>query len=376
MKKIYYLLAFAALAFTACQKQPNVAPTTPLVKTQKEALTLTLAPADYQLLPATAYPSTSNNFNTVTDANNFIPQILAAKEPAYVANGSTAVVSYTLAAPTISVADSLYSDLTYTLVNSDYVAGGSKYGDFSLTELLNWLAIKYPTPVANQEAIITYVLYTGTDNTVTQAFLYTNGAWKQIYLISNAQYAQVGDGKYDEFTTADLPKLPGYFNFFLKNEISIADTIKAGDVTYVSYNHYVSGSKDYQDVMALTYNGSNWGVITTQGTSNFLKSNGAWAAVLPEPVITHTLTAADITLIVNSSIGTSAQRNNLNQYGDFSSWAAADLNSAMILVLTADYTSPAQNTIYNVVYLNYTGGSDIPTTLSFTWNGTAWVAQQ
>jgi hypothetical protein len=374
MKKIYYLLALAVLAFTACQKQPYVVPTTSLVKTEKVALTLTLAAADYQLLPSSAYPATSNNFNSVTDADNFIPQILAAKEPAYVADGSTAVVTFTLAPPSLKVADSVYSHLTYTLVNADYVAGGSNYGDFSATEVLNWLPIKYPNPVANQLAIITYVLYTGVDNTVTNSFLYLNGAWKQIYQVSNAQYAQVGDGKYDDFSSAEIGKLPGYFNFFLKNDITIADTAKAGDVEYVSYQIYTGAT--YQKVLALTYDGSNWGVISTQGTGNFLKTNGAWAAVLPKPTITHTLTAADITLIANSTVSTSANRTNLGKYGDFSNWSPADLDAAMILVLTADYTSPQQNTNYNVIYLNYTGGSDIPTTLTFTWSGTAWVAAQ
>lgn len=374
MKKIYYLLALAALAFTACQKQPYVVPTTPLVKSEKAALTLTLAPADYQLLPASAYPATSDNFNSVTDANNYIPMILAAKEPAYVADGSTAVVTYTLAPPSLKVADSVYSHLTYTLVAADYVAGGSNYGDFSATEILNWLPVKYPAPVANQLAIITYVLYTGVDNTVTNSFLYINGAWKQIYQVSNAQYAEVGDGKFDDFSSSEVGKLAGYFNFFLKNDVTIADTARAGDVEYVSYQIYTGST--YQKVMALTYDGSNWGVISTQGTSNFLRTNGAWAAVLPKPTITHTLTAADIALIANSTVSTSANRTNLGKYGDFSNWSAADLDAAMILVLTADYTSPQQNTNYNVIYLNYTGGSDVPTTLTFTWNGTAWVAAQ
>src|ERR1700761_7854257 len=292
MKKIYYLLAFALLAFTACQKQPYVTPN-PLVKTQTENLAFTLAPADYALLPSGVYAATSNNFNSTTDADNYIPQILAAKEPSYVADKSTAVVTYTLAAPSVSVADSLYSDLTYTVTPADYTATGSKYGDYTPAEVLGFLAYKYPTPAANQLAIITYVLYTGTDNTVTNSFLYINGAWKLIYQVTPAQYTQVGDGKYDEFVAADVPKLAGYFNYFLKNDITIADTAKAGDVEYVSYNYYQSSNKaDYQKVLALTYDGSNWGVITTQATANFLKTSGAWAAVLPLPTITHTINAA------------------------------------------------------------------------------------
>jgi hypothetical protein len=374
MKKIYYLFALFLLAFMACQKQPYVAPTTSLVKTQTLALTFTLAPADYQLLPSTAYPATSDNFNTVADADNYIAQILAAKEPSYAANGSTALVTYNLAPASVTVADSLYSDVAYTVTPADYTATGSNYGDYTPSGVLGFLAYKYPTPVANQLAVITYVLYTGSDNTVTNSFMYINGAWQKIYQISAAQYAAVGDGTYNNFSSGEISKLPGYFNFFLKSDVTIADTVKANDVEYVSYQIYQG--KTYQKVLALTYDGNNWGVISIQKTASFTKTNGAWVAMVPIPVITHTLTAADVTLIANSNIGTSAERTNLGKYGDFSNWAAADLNAAMILVLTTDYTSPATKTNYNVIYLNYTGGSDIPTTLTFQWSGTAWVAQQ
>ncbi len=374
MKKIYYLLAFAMLAFTACQKQPYVTPN-PLVKTQVDNLAFTLAPADYALLPSGVYAATSNNFNSTTDADNYIPQILAAKEPAYVADKSTAVVTYTLAAPSVSVADSLFNDLTYTVTPADYTATGSKFGDYTPAEVLAFLAYKYPTPATNQLAIITYVLYTGVDNTVTNSFLYINGAWKLIYQISPAQYTLAGEGKFDQFEAADLPKLAGEFNFFLKNDFTIADTVKAGDVEYVSYAYFAS-SKAYQKVLALTYNGSNWGVITTQGTANFLKTNGAWAAVLPLPTITHTINAADVTLIANSTVSTAGNRSNLGKYGDFSSWSTADLDAAFILVLTTDYTTPQTNTNYNVIFLDYLNSTDVPTTYTFQWSGTAWVAKQ
>jgi len=92
MKKIYYLLALLTMAFTACQKQP-VVPVSSLTKTA--ALTFTLAPADYQLLPSTAYPYLSFSFNSTADADNYIPMILNAKESAQLNNGSTASVTYT-----------------------------------------------------------------------------------------------------------------------------------------------------------------------------------------------------------------------------------------------------------------------------------------
>jgi hypothetical protein len=127
-------------------------------------------------------------------------------------------------------------------------------------------------------------------------------------------------------------------------------------------------------VQPLVYDGNNYTVpqIST-GTVNFIKQGGSWTYVKPLPVIAHTLTAADVTLIANSNIGTSGQRSNLASYGDFSGWSAADLQSAMILVLTTDFTTPQTNTNYDVTYKNYTGGSDVNTVLKFQWTGTAWV---
>jgi hypothetical protein len=382
MKKIYYLLALLPLAFTACQKQPLVTPTTPLVKSTKEALSFTLAPADYQLLPNSVYAYSTFSFNSTTDADNYIATILGIKESAGVADGSTATVGYSLATPTLKVADSLYKDVTLTVGASEYKPiTGNTYGDFTAANVLAYLAAKFPTPVANQLVVLTYVLYTTADNTVTNSFLYLNGAWKLIYQITPAQYTEVGDGKYDEFVAADLPKLTGYFNFFLKNDITIADTAKAGDIEYVSYNYYTSAADD-QKVLALTYDGNNWSQNTRAATASFVRSNGVWAAVLPLPTISHTLTSADISLIANSTTtgASSTLLTDLGKYGDFNSgtsgWTTAELNAAFILVLTADYPTPALKTNYVITYLYYINSADVPTQAAFQWSGTAWIPQQ
>ncbi|HWD89290.1 MAG TPA: hypothetical protein VG367_14255 [Mucilaginibacter sp.] len=375
MKKIYYLLALVALAFTACQKQPVVGPGSASGAYVKKGMQLTLTTSDYQLLDTSAYPHYSYSFDNLTDANLYVPTILNLKEP-QLSNGSTALVTFAYGVH-VFVADSVYKDLTYTVTSADYTAAGSTFGDFSAAEALNFVQSKYTSPQPQQLVVLTYVLYTGVDNTVTSSFLYINGAWKQIYQVSNAQYALVGDGKFDQFANADLPKLGGYFNFFLKNDISVASTAKAGDVQYVSYNHFVSSSKDYQDVMALTYDGANWHAALN-GSAQFLKSNGTWIA---DPTVYYTLTAADCTLIANSSIGGSALasvRASLGKYDDFEVGAGEftpDLiDQALILVLQTDFPSPKLNVDYKVTYLAYTG-VDTPTTITFQNNGTAWVVK-
>ncbi|HTD41041.1 MAG TPA: hypothetical protein VK671_10505 [Mucilaginibacter sp.] len=365
MKKICYLLAFVALAFTSCQKQPIIQ-----MGAYTKAMTFTLAATDYQLLPSTDYPYSSLSFNSVTDANTYVPQILSLKEP-QLGNGSSAAVTFTIAPASVKVADSLYSHVSYTVTSADYVAvTGNNYGDFNASDVLNFLVYKYPHPAANQLAVISYTLYTGSDNSVVNSFLYLNGAWQKIYQVSPAQYAAVGDGAYNNFSSGEISNLPGYFNAFLKADISIADTARVNDVEYVSYQIYTGST--YQKVLALTYDGNNWGYISTTATLAYLKTGGVWT---PNQTIYHTLTSDDIKLIANSTIGTASQRTNLGKYGDFSGWAPADLNSAFILVLTTDYPNPKVNIDYVVTYLLYTGGSDVSTKVTFQYNGTTWVAK-
>jgi hypothetical protein len=230
------------------------------------------------------------------------------------------------------------------------------------------LSYKYPTPVANQLALLNFTVYPSTMvPPPPYSFLYFNNAWQEIYTIQPAQYTSVGLGRYDEFTTSNSESsLAGMFNTFIKGDANVMDTIKKGDFEFVSFNYYVSSTKsDYQRVKPLQYDGNNFvAPFTATATATFIKENGTWA---PLPIITHTL--------ANSTFGTSSQRTDLGKYGDFSGWSAADLNSAIILVLTADYPSPATNTDYDVIYLNYTGGTDVPTTLAYQWTGTAWQLQ-
>jgi hypothetical protein len=366
MKKIYYLLVVVVLGFTACQKQPNLAPTSYVT-----SMNLTLAASDYQLLPSADYPSKTLSFNSYADANTFIPTILGLRDP-QLGNGSTANVTFSLATPSIKVPDSLSSQSSYTVTSADYFAvTGNHYGDFEASDVLNFLVYKYPTPTPNQLAVLTYVLYTGSDNTVTNSFLYVNGGWIKIYQVSNAQYAVAGEGKYDQFSAGDLPHLVSYFNYFLKNDATIADTAQAKDIEYISYSYYASGN--YQKVMALTYDGSNWGMITTQATLPFIKNAGAWGS---NAAIYYTLTTADTKLIAASNVAPASLLSNLGSYGDFeTSWTTAELDAAFILVLSTDFPTPKPNINYVVTYLLYTGGTDVPTQLTFQYNGSAWVAK-
>jgi hypothetical protein len=368
MKKIYYLLLLFPLAFTACQKQPN------LVPTYTKSMVLTLQATDYQLLPTKDYPYTTLSFDNVADANTYIPIILNARDP-QLGNGSTAKVTYNVSSPYLKVADTVFADVAYTLTNADYLLlPGNKYTDFSIAQMLSWLPYKYPTAVANQLAVLTFNYYNSTTTVQTFSFLYLNGAWQQIYQITPAQYTAFGRGAYNQFTTADAANLPADFNALLKADPAVAATAKYGQTEYVSFNYYVSGKTGgtYQRVMPLVFDGTNWvNTSTVTNTLSFVKSGGTW---IPDPTVYYTLTSADAQLIAASTFGTSTQRTDVGKYGDFSGWAPADLDNALILVLTKDFPTPKININYKVTYLNYTG-SDVPTVVTFQNNGTAWVVK-
>ena len=379
MKKIYYLFAFVALAFTACQKEPTLHSVLPLTSgEQSKTLTITLQNSDYQLLPSANYASTAFSFKNSADAQSGIAAILTAEYPK-VASTSTAAVTYTQSAASFMLADSVIADDSYTLTNDDYLLlPGNKYTDFSVSQLLQWLPYKFPNPANNTLKLITFTIYpASTTPVMPYSFLYTNNKWIEIYTVQPTQYTELGLGKYDEFTSS-VQNIPQTLGALVNADVTITDTIKKGDIVYVSYNYYAGSSGDFQRVQPLEYNGSNFEVpFSFPVTINFTKKTGSWAYVQPLPVIAHTLTTADVTLITKSTVATPSLLSNLAQYGDFDSgWTTSYLNAAFVLVLQADYPTPVINTNYEVTFNAYVGGSDVATTYSYQWSGTTWVPQQ
>lgn len=376
MKKIYYLMLIGALGLSACQKEPQLLTDTHTAYSSQQSYKVTLTAADYGKL-SSGYPKTTYSFDDLADANKYIPQILDA-EYLNAQDGSNASVTYTQSALYFkSAADSSYSDVYYSLTNSDYLLlPGNKYTDFSLSQALQWLPYKYPSPVANQLVLLNFTVYPSTQTPPPPySYVYFNGAWQMGYTIQPAQYAQAGLGKYNEFTTSNSEaSLVGMFNVFLKNDITVMDTIKKGDIEFVSFNYYVSSTKaDYQRVKPLQYDGSNFVVpYSTTATATYVKANGAWK---PQPIITYTLTANDLTTIANGAAGSASAKANLAQYKDFDSdWKTPDMDAAVIECLLIDFPSPQTGTIYKVTFPNYS--SPAPNPLNFIWDGSKWVAQQ
>ena len=382
MKKIYYLLAFVALAFTACQKQPYITPAT-----YTKAMTLTLAHSDYLLLPTTAYPYKTFTFDSPDDANKYIPMILNARDP-QLGDGSTASVTYATTALTLpatpKLADSTFDNVSYKLTNSDYLLlPGNKFTDFSAAQILNWLPIYYTKPVANQLALLTFTYYeNGVTSTVAQSFLYLSGAWKKIYTITLAQYASIGKGgTFNDFSSSDDAQLTNYFNTLLKADLAVSSTVKRGDVQYVSYKYF--GSKNFQRVTPLIFDGTNWTTTpilpSTTPTLSFAKNNGTW---VPNSDVNYTLVKDDYTYIgTQTKAGSDAARANVAQFPDFNIsantdptyWSDADITAALIAVLGNKYKSTTKNQKYIITYTVYSFGKTSNVAKTFIYDGSAFV---
>ena len=397
MKKLIYLSVcmLLATALVSCNKLNDTYKAIDALPGTPKSLTYTMTVADYTSLPNTAADTAykTHSFPSVSAANTYIPVFLNTKFFDY-PNKSTANITYNAG---ITLPDSVYKDEAYTLStvtgSNDYLLyPGNKYNDFSVAQLLTWLTYKFPTPAANQAYLLTWIYYptisatapqivpglsvstTGSVTTATGAFFYFNNNWTQAYLITPAQYAASGRGQYNEFTTADAPNLVSIFNTILKADPSVMATAAVGTTQYVSFNYYVSSTADYQRLMPLTYNGTNW--VSATNTIGLVKINGSWV-----PSVNYTITTKDIALLNGTTVNTATPIANVIQYGDFNIqsssqyyWSPAQLTAAITLILKADFPNPKVNVPYNITYQVY-NGANVYTTVTFLYDGTNWNQQ-
>ncbi|SDE26123.1 hypothetical protein SAMN05216464_10514 [Mucilaginibacter pineti] len=385
MKKILMnILGIAAIAtaISACHpmnKTYEAIGPVPTPNGTPQTFVLTLAAADYTSLDTGNYAYKSKSFNTKDDAAASIPTILAKKYPNY-ADKSNVTVTYATQPITVKPADSVFNNVAYTLVNPDdyLLLPGNTFIDFSASQILKWLVVKYPNAAANQLAVLTFIYYeSGATATVTQSFLFQNGAWQKIYTISPAQYASVGKGgTNNNFSSGDAALLPAYFNTFLKADPAVSVTAKAGDVKYVSYKYFGGGT--FQRVKALTFDGTNWTTTSLPQSLSFIKGNGVWVA---DNTVSYTLVTADYTTISNiDGVASADAIANLKAHGNFSqqsgstsAWTDAQINAGIAVILKAKYPAAVVDQKFVVTISVYNGSATVNLTHTLKYDGTTFV---
>lgn len=401
MKKILFnILALAAIAtaISSCRPMDKTYKALDGLPATAKTLNYTFQAADY--VNVNVYPSSSavykaKGFTSNDDANANVPAFLNFKFFDY-PDGSNANITFTPLTSSIVEPDSVFKDISYTLTADDYLLlPNNKYADFSIAQVLSWLPYKYTAPVENQLQVLSWTFYptinttpavypgisvstTSGVTTATGSFLYIGGAWLQAYHITPAQYASVGRGQYNEFTSADDASLQSYLNNLLKADPYVAGNAKTGSIQYVSFYYYSSTKVASQRVIKFTFDGTNWVRTPAASTLTFVKSKGTWIA---DPTVYYTAKASDYALIGSSTIGTSDGRSNFAQYGDFNIvsgsqyfWTEADIESALILILKTNFPNATTGIPYKITYLIYTGSTS-STSLTFKFDGTNWTKQ-
>jgi hypothetical protein len=377
MKKIYYFLAFvfAAVTITACNpldksyKQLGDLPTPTAPATSG---TLTLAAADYGLLPS-SYPAQKKlYFKTLDSAKMGIPFILASKYPAY-GEKSNINVTFATAPVTLKAVDSVFANIAYTLLPADYTLNGgtTTFTNFSASQIITWLGIKYPGAAENKLAVITFNFFDqgATTTGVQQSFLFTGGVWTKLYHITPVQYNSIGKGgNNNDFVTADASLIPSYLNAFLKVDPSVSVTAKVGDIKYVSFKYFQASTGSgatlvpavtSQRVTVLTFDGTNWTTTSTPVSLIFAKTNGVWVA---DNTVNYTLTPADHVTIAGLTFGSAAARANLLSFKSVdlrstsaTKWLPEEIANAVAAFAKIKYGTGEQNQIFNLSYYGYTG---------------------
>lgn len=369
-KNILYLLAFITVIFAGCD---------PLKDTYND-----IKPDGYTrditITVAESYSSVeAANTGIVATLNKNYPQL---------GDGSKAFVSYNVV---VKPADSLLSNISYTVTDADYLAiNGNNFKNFAADKVLAFLDLKYPSPVANQLAVLSYTYYeSGATSSAgipaVHSFIYLNDEWVKAYQVTQAQYISAGKPGTLNFGSADEANLVGYFNGFLKADVVVSAKAKAGDIKYISFAYYNSGSRlTYQRIKWMTFDGMNWGskAVAESAPLTFLKQDGKW---IPDPTIYYTMVAVDYTNLnlpnENYTFGTAANRGNVAQYKSFNTnatngtqWTPDEIKLAMIYTLNKVFPAAVADPElpYKITYYAYAGSYSY-VTLKFIKTSTGFV---
>ena len=376
MKKIIYIICSMILVITACDPMDNVyeeLDALPKDPSTIKNFDITLSKENYESLKGKpnvpSYVNEGLYFTSEEQAGSLIPLFLNTNYP-QLDNGD--VINVTYNASTFIYSNNIVSEqISYTLLNTDYVLGGTTFTNFDRwSQIETFLKAKYPSPLEGRLVTLTFTWFnnntTPTSKTVTDTYYYKNGVWQDTYYVSASDYLSVDRNRNNAFTSTDEALLPDFFNKFLKSNIVGAT---AGTVQYVSYFVRLSATSTPQYVMAMVYDGNNWSKIvkTLTGTKTltFVKKDGAWA---PDLTIRYTLATADYEWISNNpAIGTEANRANLRSFKNFYQvgsgtdtryWTPEQIYAGLSALLKDRFPNAPEDQKYLLSYIVYRGSNN------------------
>lgn len=291
-KSVYLLMMFLGLAFTSCEPMEDIHDEVDAEIANREIagnIDYTMVEEDYTADPEDGglglnYP----NFNSVTDAQNLIPEFLAMEFPVW-GEGSIANVTFDIYAPVTYPKEVI----SYEVTTEDYDSyeETAKYNNFdSMSQIYTFLNDKYPDVENRTLVVLSYVYYDGQTNDLVNGFLYNDGQWKLIPGITEDEYNMMGES-YPNFSSTDEAeaKLP----VFLLDKYKYQD-LSAGTVKPVFYQWYSGGI--HNEVAYFVYDGTSWSLYDNlvSQTAQFGYTDGHWET---DNTIQYTLVPADYAYI-------------------------------------------------------------------------------
>ncbi|WP_196894992.1 hypothetical protein [Aureivirga marina] len=292
MKK-YISIAFLAVAalFVGCNPTEDIYDE--LDAAPEQLNPYTLSEDDYDM---TGVDNVADQkfFDTREQALELIPAILDNNFSEY-NNGSTIVVTFDKS-NSFDVTETLDA---YTVTAEDYEDLGFNYPNFSnVDQIYGFLQSKYPSASRGTVIELTYDIYTGSVNTLTDTFVLLN-EWTKALTFTNEQYNELGQtySNFDNHETATRN-----IGIYLESLYPYAEE---GDVVVPIYVYTYKDENDdrqYVDtVVEYTFNGDKWIQSTSVIEDNYLfvkNDEGKW---IPDPTIYYTLTNDDYALVGNGN---------------------------------------------------------------------------
>lgn len=334
MKKVIYLFAFMAAVFTSCEPLEDINAEIDALPDDPNVgeFEYTLIGDDYE-----RFDLGFGNFSSQQQAKDSIPLLLSELYPLY-GEGSSVLVNYNLYDPMV------FTD--YTLTDEDYDAllASGEISNASLnsgSDIRNALEFLYPTAEIGDYVNLTY-------KTLADQIMYT---------LTDADYALVGNGTYNNFDIREgadeetVEARRAKIQTILLNNFPDTAVGQQYSVTYAAYNN-----SNIELTMLLEFNGTNYSIIEltsyTLTFADFSAIGVAFETEYPEPAASA------------SNYGNFDRRPDEDAY-----WS----NDMILEALNEILPAADEGDRYNVTYAIYNGASGTET-MSLEYQSGAYIA--
>ena len=274
-KSVYLLMMFVGLAFMSCEPMEDLHDEVDAEIANRPIagnIDYTMVEEDYTADPEDGglglrFP----NFNSVTDAQNLIPEFLAMEFPVW-GEGSIANVTFDIYAPVVTPKTTTYYEVTTE--DYDSYEATEKYNNFdSMSQIYTFLNDKYPDVEDRTLVVLEYKYYSGQLNYLINGFLYNDDQWQLIPGLTEDDYTLMGEG-YPNFSNVEEAeaKLPIFLLDLYKYE-----DLPAGTVKPVLYQYYNGSTQN--EVAYFVFDGTSWSLYDNlvSQTAQFGYTDGHWA---------------------------------------------------------------------------------------------------